>query len=570
MLTFDRFCSGLRLALLTNNGDPFDEHVPIMQSEKVQANHPQSQHYFQEQVRNMTNVSKPIHNNQVGQPPPPPPAQLHQQQQQLVFSGNPINNSNSNAPLNKSTLSGAAPGQSNTISRLSKIPNFSSSRLPMPSSGIALSPTNRANTIPMVNNNNNKGSHVLTHHHHSHHNGNNGGTLISGTKRFPTNNSEQNTTIALVHPQPPPNPKPTGNGTSSGMPMPTSSYSTIGGGTMKGNKTTSGFLNRFSSKNSSLDDLQVHNDESNSSSVQKERPPSAPILDNDDEPQTRLAHESHHHQLTKQKIRERAKSQERDRVVNNNANTNNSNHISRAEEKSNFVKSRQRTLSMPQLQLNKLKPQQSVNFDESSSSMDPSPVENYPRPSTLKNHSLSKLLAGGHQYGSSIPSPLSATTNTLKHPTTTSSTNKADDNNRQHEKEPQGDNLPPPPPKPPRNTMSGPVTISTTLISGLNQDPPLSGSSFGSGQSSSATTISVSASSTSGNLSAKPEIRNVLNSWQKGLSDKKPVKPSLSSTSIGTNSSVNTVNTIETSQSVPTATILLNGVTKMSNGSTTM
>jgi hypothetical protein len=528
MLTFDRFCSGLRLALLTNPDSGVDSGMQI--PDKYHSSPPQQQ-YFQDHVKSISQSNK-MH--------------FHaSQQSQSQFNTMTINNNNSLGQKSSSAAQLPHAGQSNTIHRMSKIPNLSASRLPMPnsgtSSGIPISPTNRGSggVISPPNGSNIPNGGLNKGHH----------TPVSVTNSRRYNLNSEHTTIALVHPQPPPNPKP-----GVGMVQPTT-YSSNGTLKIQSKQNSTapnvGYQNRFSSRNNSLDDLKAPAGEliqqpSNNSS-HGERPPSAPILDGDADDNL---DENENRAVQKRHVRERAKSQERDRSVNGHGH---GGHQSRAEEKSNFVKSRQRTLSMPQLQLNKLKPKSSgVNFEDSPTEKvipSPSVESSYIRPSALKNsgHSTSKLNSGSNNnVSSSIPTM--STTHSLKFAKgdiiSSHATAKELYSKRVEDKESPSEIYPPPPPKPPRNAMSGPgpVTISTTLLNNATNEPPLSNSSFGSVQSSNAT-LSPSTSSSGGGGSKPSEIRTVLHSWQKSMTDKKPVEQSLSVTSIATSSSINTNDT---------------------------
>jgi len=505
MLTFDRFCSGLRLALVTNNNSTgssallhqtYGNHNIIPQQQQQQQQQQQSLH-----VKNVSSNNLYANNN--------PSAIIPSSQIHILPTQRPTSLPiSTNHNVNQAGLPHSA-GQSRIPNTSSRIPGFSSnpSKLSNGSngSGIPVSPKNKfSSNLP-----------------YSHQNG---PTAMSTARRIPLiqsqqQHSEQGTTVALIHqPPPPPNPKPHGNA----IPAFSHRPHDIQIGTIRLTKPAlvtppnGGFtkITRYSSKNGSLDNLKSDSEEmvgKPNGGGGKVRPPSAPILDttDDDDGGEYYANRS-------SAKRERARSRDRDMEDTKRSGTNPRQGKTPGEELSfgkrvvSFVTPRQRTLSMPQLQLSKLK-SKSIQLDEDSSPSASSSSHSPLSSGDTKIGALKSSLKSTNHGGSAIPTKMikqksdvtilnGSNGGRIGPNGTPQSFKDSKDEASNSEKE-----QPPAPPKPPRNNSA--LTVTVHNGSSSTPDPPLSGSS----------TASI-------NNPSKPEIRQYLQSWKKGVAEKRPVE----------------------------------------------
>jgi len=287
MLSFDRFCSGLRLALLTNNNNLTSvnqnqaSYLPNNSSSSTQAN-------IQPHIKNMTNNFYSSANS-------------NQSLNLVKPSAVPIS-------ANNPTGQSAVVSNGGTMQRMSKIPGLSTSRLPTlntsSGSGIPVSPKAKLNTSNAYSNS------PVSFANHSHINGPHAAVNGAHTaRRIPLSQSqhEQGTTVALVHqPPPPPNPKPVGNHAKNSDTLKNNSRQS------PGTVQNGGFAknNRYANKNGSLDNLKTENETKpgNKPLTSKDRPPSAPILDTTDDDDG--VHEYYANRSSNK--RDRARSRDRD------------------------------------------------------------------------------------------------------------------------------------------------------------------------------------------------------------------------------------------------------------------
>jgi len=515
LLTFDRFCTGLRLALLANN------NTGGMVSNQGSLKHPSQhsgmppQHHSTSYLLNNQNQASKIQMN----------GGSNVNNHSLYgTTGHPhhhhtMNKSHSAVPLINTN--------SNTTGRSSKIPSLSSSRLPMPNS------SSNSNNSPGHNNIGLPNGRIVMNGAPAFNNGNSSG--IPGLHK---KHSEHGTTVAMVHSHPP-----------QGLGVNNS-------GTLKSTGANSTHrLTNNSKSNGSLDNLKATLEEKLSIGPPKDRPPSAPLLDVDGQRK-----DNHHHQYHSNSNnnansgvqsssstvnRRRAKSSDRDQDHDRKQSGNNIHKEEDGKKQVSFATSRQRTLSMPQLQLNKLKTKSSSSGGEQDSSSFPPNSTSKPQGSgSSGNSSGTNGLNGTLKFsvhkshhtngGGSSAIPTFASSRSLKMNSSSGNLNR-DYSGEHHAKD-----LPAPPPKPPRNPVSSSAMVTIVTNGGSNSGPgdaPHSGSSVGSSSQSCSTL-----SSTSTNSSKVMEARKPLSMvWQKGLTtaaEKKPIEQSLSVASVTATSAV--------------------------------